>query len=141
MSKVLSLRLKDDQMARLQRVARQLGRRPSDAAALLLEEAMREREFAFIEFRDSLAGRQPYLKGTRLAVWWVASIAPEFGSEPERMAKALWLSPAAVGGALAYAAAYPAEIQNAIDDSPHSAEDLKRLVPQLAVLRVNAAGA
>ncbi len=75
MSKVLSLRLKDDQIERLARAARRLGRTPSETAALLLEESLREREFTFIEFRDSPVGRQAYLKGTRLAVWQVTALA------------------------------------------------------------------
>ena len=58
MSKVVSLRLKDDQVERLQRAVCRMGRTPSEAAALLLEEALRQRDFAFMEFRDSLAGRR-----------------------------------------------------------------------------------
>ena len=69
MSKVVSMRLKDEQVDRLERAARRLGRSPSEAAALLLEEALRQRDFALIEFRDSPVGRQAYVHGTRLAVW------------------------------------------------------------------------
>jgi hypothetical protein len=59
-SKVVSLRLRDDQVERLQRTARYLGRSPTETAALLLEESLREREFAGIEFRDSPVGRQAF---------------------------------------------------------------------------------
>ncbi len=44
MSKVVSMRLEDDQMERLKRAARQLGRTPAETASLLLEESLRERE-------------------------------------------------------------------------------------------------
>src|ERR687887_152608 len=80
-SKVISLRLKDDQVQRLERAARRLGRSPSEAAALLLEESLRQREFAFIEFRDSPVGRQAYLQGTRLTVWQVVSLARTYGGD------------------------------------------------------------
>jgi hypothetical protein len=73
MSKVMSLRLKDEQVTRLQQAARSLGRSPSQAAVLLLEEALRARDFAFVEFRDSAFGRQAFLQGTRLAVWQVVA--------------------------------------------------------------------
>ena len=69
MSRVMSLRLQDSQIERLNRAARSSGRTASETAAILLEEALRQREFAFIEFRDSPVGRQAYLQGTRLAAW------------------------------------------------------------------------
>jgi len=140
MSKVVSIRLRDDQIARLQRAARQLGRRPSEAAALLLEESLREREFAFIEFRDSPVGRQAYLKGTRLAVWWVVAAVKNYAGGPAEMAKALRIPVTAVQAALAYAEAYREQIQAAIDDQP-ALEDLKRLLPNLEVIEVDASGA
>jgi predicted DNA-binding protein len=60
-SKVVSLRFGSQQMERLQRVARRLGRTPSETGALLVEEALRRTEFALIDFRDSIVGRQVYV--------------------------------------------------------------------------------
>jgi predicted transcriptional regulator len=51
-SKVVSLRLRDDQVERLSRNARRMGRTPSTAAAKLLGQHIREREFPRIEFRE-----------------------------------------------------------------------------------------
>jgi len=53
---VVSTRLAPQQEKRLQRKARQLGRTPSEASALLIEEGLRRDEFAFIDFRDSPVG-------------------------------------------------------------------------------------
>lgn len=139
MSKVLSLRLKDDQVERLARAARRLGRTASETAALLLEESLREREFAFIEFRDSPVGRQAYLKGTRLAVWQVAALAGAFGRDANRIAAHLETPPVAIASALAYADAYPTDIEVAIADNARAAADLERLVPNREVVEVDAA--
>ncbi len=136
MSKVVSLRLRDEQVERLQRAARHLGRTPSEAAALLLEEGLRQREFAFVEFRDSAVGRQAYLQGTRLAVWQVAWLARDFGGDAGRVAAHLELPVTQVMAALNYAAAYPDEIEAAIEDSSRAPTDLRRLVPDLNVTTV-----
>lgn len=138
MSKVMSLRLKDDQFERLGRVARRLGRTPSEAASLLLEESLRQRDFAFVEFRDSSVGRQAYLQGTRLAVWQVAALARSFDGDAARTAAHLEVPAVAVAAALAYAGAYPAEIEAAIADNAATAADLVRLIPTLEVVAVDA---
>jgi len=46
----------------------------SDASARLVEEGLRRSEFAFIDFRDSAAGRQAFVQGSSLAVWEVAML-------------------------------------------------------------------
>ena len=139
MSRVVSLRLKDDQVERLERAARRLGRTPSEAAALLLEESLRQRDFALVEFRDSPVGRKAYLQGTRLAIWQVVSLARSFGGDVARTAAHLEIPAVAVAAALAYAAAYPSEIDAAIADNDRPTADLARLVPNLEVVAVDAA--
>src|SRR5579859_967737 len=139
MSKVISLRLKDSQVERLERAARRFGRTASETAALLLEEALRQRAFASIEFRDSPVGRQAYLKGTRLAAWHVAWLAPSFGADAERLAAHLELPPVVVAAALAYTAAYPEDIEAAVADQGCAAEDLPRLIPNMHAVQVDAA--
>jgi hypothetical protein len=134
MSKVVSLRLKDTQAERLARLARRSGRTPSETAALLLEEALRQDEFALVEFRDSGAGRQAYLKGSRLAIWQIVDFANAFKREVERTAARLEIAPASVRAALAYEAAYPEEIRFALDDSRKSVEELRRLMPDIEVI-------
>jgi uncharacterized protein (DUF433 family) len=138
-SKVVSLRLKDEQVERLQRAARRLGRTPSEAAALLLEEALRQRELPFIEFRDSPIGRQAYLQGTRLAVWQVVALARDYGDDVARTAAHLEIPRLQVAAALRSAEAYPAEIEAAIADNASAAADLARLIPGLEVVAVGAA--
>ena len=134
MSKVVSLRLKDDQVRRLAKAARRLGRTPSETAAVLLEEALRQAEFAFIEFRDSAVGRQAYIKGSRLAVWQIAALARSFGDDPERIAAHLEVPETWIRAAFTYASAYPDEIGGAIADNEHDITALRRLIPSLEVV-------
>ena len=77
-SQVVSISLQEGQMERLRRLARRLGRTPSETSALLVEEALRHAEFGLLEFRDSPVGRQAYVQGSRLAVWQVAQLANQY---------------------------------------------------------------
>jgi len=129
MSKVLSIRLREEQMARLQRLARRMNRTPSETAALLLEESLREAEFAYIQFRDSAAGRQAYIQGTRLAVWQVVAIVRSYGGDVGKAAEHLVWLPVQVQAALNYAEAFPEEIEAALADNDIGYEGLKRILP------------
>lgn len=133
MSKVVSLRLREAQVESLNRAARRLGRTPSEAASILLGEALRQREFAFIEFRDSPLGRQAYLQGTRLAVWQIVSLARDYGGDTALIAAHQSLPEAQVRAAIRYAEAYPEEIEMAIADNKCAVEELQRLIPGLRV--------
>ena len=66
---VISMRLPAESSQRLKRMARRHGWTASDASARLVEEGLRRAEFAFIDFRDSAAGRQASIQGRSLAVW------------------------------------------------------------------------
>ncbi|MDP2935147.1 MAG: CopG family transcriptional regulator [Dehalococcoidia bacterium] len=136
MSRVMSLRLQDSQIERLNRAARRLGRTPSETAAILLEEALRQREFAFIEFRDSPVGRQAYLQGTRLTVWQIEWLARVYGRDVDRVAEHLSLPPVQVAAALHYAEAYPQEVEDAINDNEWAADNIQRLIPGIEIYRV-----
>jgi hypothetical protein len=130
------MRLQDEQVARLKRYARTLGKTAGETSALLVEERLRENEFAFIEFRNSPLGRQAYMKGSRLAVWWVVQAAKDlFQLDAQRTADHFQKPIAWVRAALNYYASFPEEIDLAIND--HRATDfetLKRAVPNAQVL-------
>lgn len=67
-SMVLSMRLSVESGKRLKRMANRHGWTASDVSARLVEEGLRHTEFAFIDFRDSAAGRQACVQGSSLAV-------------------------------------------------------------------------
>lgn len=131
MSKVLSLRLKEGLLSRLERFARRQGKAVGEAAALLLEEALREQEHAFIEFRNSPLGRQAFVKGTSLAVWEVAGLARHFQGDAARLAEHLEWPEARVRAALAYADRYRGEVDQALKDAVLTFDGLRALVPQV----------
>jgi uncharacterized protein (DUF433 family) len=138
MSKVVSVRLRDEQVQRLGRAARRLGRTPSEALVTLLEEALRLREFAFVEFRDSPVGRQAYLQGTRLAVWHVAKLARAMSADASAVSAELSIPTAQVRAALTYAEAFPDELEAAIADSKATETALRGLVPNLEAIELEA---
>lgn len=135
MSQVMSIRLKDSQAERLERVARRLGRSKGETGALLIEEALRMSEFAFIDFRDSVVGRQAYIQGSSLAVWEVVMIVRAYDGDVEKAAKHLQWPVYRVQAVVNYAAAFPREIDAAIDDNAAlDAEAVCRMLPQTRVL-------
>lgn len=130
MSVVVSMRLKEPLMHRLRRLARRLGRTPSETSALLVEEALRRAEFGFIVFRDSPAGRQAYIEGSGLAAWEVVELASRYDMDAVRTARHLHWPVARVQAALNYAAAYPDEIAAAREDNEaYTFELVSRMLP------------
>lgn len=138
MSKVISLRLKDDQVARLEREAHRLGRPPSQTAAILLEEALREREFPYIQFRDTVIGRQAFMAGTRIKVWMVESLARAYERDVTKVAEHLDEPIPKIEAALDYARTFPEEMERAIAENHPSLEELKRKLPNLEIFAVDA---
>ncbi|MCC6444254.1 MAG: transcriptional regulator [Armatimonadetes bacterium] len=130
MSSVVSMRLKEDQIARLKRYARTLGKTPGETGAILIEEKLREAEFAFVEFRSTAAGRIAFMKGSRLPVWWVIHVARSFDMDAGRAAEHFRKPSAWVQAAILYEEAYPEEIDQDIDS--YLASDfrtLRRMLP------------
>ena len=128
---VVSLRVSDEQVERLQRKARQLGRSPSETGAILLDESLRRDEFAFIDFRESSVGRQACIQGSRLAVWQVVSLVRSYGGDVKKTAGHLEWPPVKVQAALNYAKAFPDEIENAIgDNQSYDFDKISRVLPQ-----------
>jgi len=110
---------------------------PSDASARLVEEGLRRSEFAFIDFRDSAAGRQACIQGSSLAVWEVISLLQSYKDDLAAVAKHLEWAKAKVQAAVNYAEAYPDEINQALEEN--RAMDftaLKRMLPQIAEFTV-----
>ena len=130
-SVVLSMRLPLESGKRLKRMANRHGWTASDASARLVEEGLRRSEFAFIDFRDSPAGRQACMQGSTLAVWEIVSLVRAHGGDPSRVAGHLRWPEAKVHAAMNYAQAFPTEIGEALSDNEAmDFEQLKRMLPQ-----------
>ena len=136
-SKVLSMRIKETQDERLQRMARKLGHTPAETGALLIEEGLRRSEFAFIDFRNTAAGRQAYIQGSRLSVWMVIKIVRAYDGKTGKAAEHLQRSPNQIQAAMNYAKAFPDEIEAAIkDNDSYTFEKVSQMLPQARLFEV-----
>lgn len=130
-SMVLSMRLSVDTGKRLKRIAKRHGWTPSDASARLVEEGLRRSEFAFLDFRDSAAGRHAYIQGSTLAMWEVMFLLRAYEENIAAVAQHLRWPEARVQAAVSYAAAFPEEIREAAaENDAASFETLRRMLPQ-----------
>lgn len=128
---VVSMRLPLDVGKRLKRLAHRHGWTPSDASARLVEEGLRRSEFAFVDFRDSPAGRHAYIQGSTLAVWEVALLLRGYKSNVPAVARHLRWPEARVKAALNYADAFRDEINQALSENDSADfEMLKRQLPK-----------
>src|SRR5277367_3243496 len=116
-STVISMRLPAASGKRLKRMAQRHGWTASDASARLVEEGLRRSEFAFIDFRDSAAGRQACLQGSALAVWEVMLLVQSYRKNLPAVAKHLQWQLSKVQAAVNYAAAFPEEIDEAMAEN------------------------
>src|ERR1700747_669851 len=103
---VISMRLPAESGKRLKRMASRHGWTPSDLSARLVEEGLRRSEFAFVDFRDSAAGRQAYMQGRTLAVWEVLLLVQSYRADVSAVAKHLKWPEAKVQAAVNYATAF-----------------------------------
>jgi uncharacterized protein (DUF433 family) len=132
-STVLSMRLSIESGNRLKRMAHRHGWTPSDASARLVEEGLRRSEFAFIDFRDSAAGRQACIQGSTLAVWEILLLVRSYQGSVPAVAKHLRWPEAKVRAAVNYAEVFPEEIEEATSENDAADfKTLKRMLPQAA---------
>jgi len=129
------MRLPAESGTRLKRMANRHGWTPSDASARLVEEGLRRSEFAFVDFRDSPAGRQAYIQGSTLAVWEVLFLVQSYKADVSAVARHLKWPEAKVQAAVNYAKAFPEEIEGALSENAATDfETLKRMLPQATEL-------
>jgi uncharacterized protein (DUF433 family) len=127
------MRLSTESGKRLKRMANRHGWTPSDASAKLVEEGLRRSEFAFIDFRESPAGRQAYIQGSSLAVWEIMLLTRSYKADVAAVAKHLGWPLGKVQAAVHYAEAFPEEVDEAIAENDSTDFDaLKRMLPQAA---------
>jgi uncharacterized protein (DUF433 family) len=132
-SMVISMRLPTESGKRLKRMANRHGWTPSDASAKLVEEGLRRSEFAFIDFRDSPAGRQACIQGSTLAVWEIMLLTRSYKADVAAVAKHLGWPLGKVQAAVHYAEAFPEEVDEALSENDSTDFDsLKRMLPQAA---------
>jgi hypothetical protein len=130
---VISMRLPANSGKRLKQMAARHGWTPSDASSRLVEEGLRRSEFAFIDFRDSAVGRQPYIQGSTLAVWEVVFLVRGCKKSVAATARHLRWPEAKVQAAVNYAKAFPEEVESALaENAGADLDSLRRMLPQAA---------
>jgi hypothetical protein len=128
---VISMRLPADSSKRLKRMANRHGWTPSDTSARLVEEGLRRAEFAYIDFRDSAAGRQAYMQGSTLAVWEVLLLVHSYKADVPAVARHLKWPEVKVQAAVNYARAFREEVEEAMSENATTDfEALRRMLPQ-----------
>ncbi len=132
-SMVISMRLPSESGNRLKRMASRHGWTASDASARLVEEGLRRSEFAFVDFRDSAAGRQAYIQGSSLAIWEVVLLVQSYKADVASAATHLKWPEGKVQAAVNYAKAYPQEIEAALaENDAIGFDELRHMLPQTA---------
>ena len=99
----------------------------------LAGEGLRRSEFAFIDFRDTAAGRQACIRASSLAVWELMLLLRAYKGDAAAVAKYLCWPQTKVQAAVHYAEAFPEEINEAIAENDAMDFDaLKRMLPYAA---------
>lgn len=130
MARNVTLELPDDQAEALDGVAAVLRTSPAEALMRLATEALIHERFPQVDFRDSIKGRQAYVVGSSLAVWEVVMVADCYDRDPVRTSDHLEWPASRVETVLAYAKAYPVEIERALKENRSTTrDDIRRLLP------------
>jgi hypothetical protein len=122
----LSVRLTSAEKKKLEADARLKGVSSGTAAATYISEGVRRSRFPAIDFRDGSPGRVAYLTGTRWPVWLVLELVNDYSGDVEAAARHIKRPPALVQMALDYAAAYPAEIEAALELAEHRRREARQ---------------
>jgi uncharacterized protein (DUF433 family) len=138
MSTTVSVELTDEQTTWLEQEAKRLGTSPAEVVACRIEEALRESTFRNLEFRDTIVGREVYIRGTRLKVWHVMMYAEDGELDIAKFAEDFVVSPEAVADALAYARTYADEIEAIFAEIDYISDNIEQFVPGIEVFRLDA---
>jgi uncharacterized protein (DUF433 family) len=135
MSQPVTVRLPEPSAEELRFIARKEHRSVSEVGARFIEEGMRQNRFPYIEFRSFGGERHACIKGA-LQVWQVIMVARGYGMDAEKVAPHLCLKLEEVQAAINYYKAYPAEIDQALEENNIGEEGLRRMFPNLRVFTV-----
>ena len=129
---VMTVRLPKELGRNVERYVVRTGYKPAQLAAMALDEFMRRRSFPLIDFRETAAGRLAYLKGTRLAVYWVVDAVRRMKGDTELAAETWGITPGKITAALHYAETYPQEMKALREHAEANRTSLARLEAALA---------
>lgn len=111
-----SLRIPQETLEEIERIARESGRDFSSIAKDLLTEAIKMRRCPGIVFADGVSGRRARVAGTGLEVWEIITNYKSVNQDFERLQKAYhWLTEQQLRAAIGYHIANHEEIDHQIE--------------------------
>ena len=129
---LVSLRMTAPEKRELERAASLCGQLPAPLAAAYVREGVRRTRFPAVDFRDGAPDRVAYLVGSRWPVWMIVELVKECCGNTSKAAKQMRKPEPLVKMALAYAAAYPEEIEASLQlHAERDFEGMKKLLPTL----------
>jgi uncharacterized protein (DUF433 family) len=127
----VSFTLGPDYEQRLAGVEAALRRPRAEIAREWAQERLDLMDFPYLEFRSNSSGRFAVIRGTRLAVWQIASLARELGWG-EKLARHLEILPEAVASAEGYYRRHRGEIDVLVEaNDTLTFDELKQKLPRL----------
>lgn len=109
------LPVSDEVQAAVEQTAERTGQDITSVATEMLTEAVKTRRVPGVAFGDSVHGRMAVVPGTGIYVWLVVQAYRTVGEDWDRLRQGYhWLSEHQLRVALAYADAYPEEIEERI---------------------------
>ena len=129
-----SLRIPEDTLKEINRIACESGRDFSAIAKDLLTEAIKMRRCPGIIFADGVTGRRARVAGTGLEVWEIITTYKSVNQDFLRLQKAYnWLTEQQLKAATGYYISYPDEIDRQIDlNESWSKEEIAKHYPYLS---------
>jgi hypothetical protein len=135
-SKAIGVQLTQQQIEQIDRLAQREGRSREAMAARLLELTLRLRDYSFV-LRDFGIGPEMFLSGSRLRVWWVATLIRDYEGDIAKTAEHVNELESTIVEVQRYAETYPEEIEADIAANDKSFEDLQRILPNIRLIEVD----
>lgn len=129
-----SLRLPEETVKEIDKLAKERGEDFSATAKNLLEEAIKMRRCPGIIFTPGVSGRRARVAGTGIEVWEVIAQYKSVSRDQKLLQQAFhWLTPGQIKAAVGYYAAYHSEIDELIARNEQWTEDtLEKRHPALS---------
>jgi uncharacterized protein (DUF433 family) len=113
-----SLRLPQETMSEIERMAKESGQDFTNITKELLEEAIKMRRCPGVLFAEGTGGRRARVAGTGIEVWEVIATLKSLKNDLKRLRKTYhWLSNEQIKAALGYYTAYPREIDRLVQQN------------------------
>ena len=126
-----SLRLPQETLREIERMAQDSGKDFSAVTKDLLEEAIKMRRCPGIVFAEGASGRTARVAGSGIEVWEIIATYQSLKKDTGRLKKSYhWLSAEQLRATLAFYSAYPEEIDRQIEKNQRwSQEEIRKRYP------------